>query len=432
MKIVEERKALEAGFERLQRIYKEWERNPSALVRDSLKKYLIECYDHLLNLDRIDIDAGILEEKIMAGESIPEPRMVNHTPPPEDKVVNEEPRIEHIEEMEEVTNEQIETPTLDAQEEEMEAPMNSTEIDHEEEMAAEEVEMTADDSQEISLEAMVNKEEAQQEVELNPEDVYLSGDEEREIEEYFKNNFAESQIDEAANKIIEETPIQLEEEETIENEMTEEQPVLENEVMEEEMVEETEEVVAEEEVAEVEEETTVVAEEEMEEAEEELANEPIAETTEEVETPAEVNMEEIIKEEEDEEPAKSRWSSFFSKDEPKPYENAQPEATGQQQLTLADKLALGTEEKGAHYEMKEQGVTDLNAAIPIAKKFEFIRELFGDDSTNYKSAVANINEAGSLQIALDISENLAETYNWANKEKLAGEFNVFVNRRFAE
>ena len=67
MGILEERKAFEEGFERLQRIYKEWQRNPSALVRDSLKKYLIDCYDHLLKLDRIDMDAGMFEESIIAG-----------------------------------------------------------------------------------------------------------------------------------------------------------------------------------------------------------------------------------------------------------------------------------------------------------------------------------------------------------------------------
>ena len=80
--------------------------------------------------------------------------------------------------------------------------------------------------------------------------------------------------------------------------------------------------------------------------------------------------------------------------------------------------------------MKEMPITDLNSAIPIAKKFEFIRELFGDDSTNYKTAVNSINDAGDLQKALDITENLAETYSWGSKEKLADEFKTFVKRRF--
>ena len=418
MKIVEERKALEQGFQRLQRIYKEWERNPSALVRDSLKKYLIECYDHLLNLDRIDIDAGILEEKIMSGTDIPEPRMVSTNPPKEDKIEYEEPRIEHIaESKEEVIEEEVSNFNAESEEEQIES---SSKLEQQAEIGSvnliedeEEETVTLENCVEISLEALVNEEEEKKESELKPEDVYLSGDEEREIEEYFKTNFAESKIDEAANKIIEETPI----DQTIEPENVEQNE--ENTVVEE---------------------TEVVSQEEEKEESEELISEPVSENKKEMEKPEEVTMQqETIEEKEEtadeevEEPAKSRWSSFFSKDETKPYENEKPKTAGQQQqLTLADKLALGTEEKGAHYEVKEQGVADLNSAIPIAKKFEFIRELFGDDSNNYKSAVANINEAGSLQIALDISENLAETYNWANKEKLAGEFNVFVNRRFAE
>lgn len=379
MGILEERKAFEDGFERLQRIYKEWQRNPSALVRDSLKKYLIDCYDHLLKLDRIDIDAGKFEESIISAsnKAMADPQI--------DQIENSKVEVK----VEEIVAEEPESINIVLNEEE-EIVEELPEVEEiEEEIAAEEQteEMVEEESLEEVIEETVEEivsEEATESEELDPSEVYLSGSEEREIEEYFKSNFPQSEIDENEVRKVEEEPIA---ETTIEYK-----------------------VVAEEET---------VAQEEVEEELEVEAEVTAVEST------------EILEEEVEEEPeveSKSRWSSFFSKDEPKPYKEVV--AGEQTQLTLADKLAV-TKEEGVHYEMKEQAITDLNGAIPIAKKFEFIRELFGDDSTNYKTAVASINEAGEIQKALDISENLAETYNWSSKEKIAEEFNTFVKRRFS-
>lgn len=386
MKIVEERKALEEGFERLQRIYKEWQRNPSALVRDSLKKYLIECYDHILNLDRIDIDAEILERQIMTSEEqIPEPRTI----------VTEDAEPKAQEEINETT--EIVDSTINDVEEHIDTPASETE----------EMEPLMESKAEIKL----NEDEpVSSGEELNPDEVYLSGAEEREIEEFFKNNFSSEELPKASV------------EETTEEHSDKAETTIDIE-------------------ANVEDEVEIKAELQEEEKEEEQL-EPIAEEVPEEEVNLENEIQEEIEAELEEEepeveetPAKSRWSSFFSKDEPKPYEKSSEETQIEaetQQLTLADKLALDSKEEGIHYEMKEQVVTDLNGAIPIAKKFEFIRGLFADDSANYKTAVTSINEAGDLQRALDITENLGDTYNWSNNEKLAEEFKVFVNRRFAD
>jgi len=402
MGILEERKAFEEGFERLQRIYKEWNRNPSALVRDSLKKYLIDCYDHLLKLDRIDIDAGKFEDSIISGanEIVEDPQIERVEHAFETPVQEESEGINIVlDEQEEIVEEvaEIEAPEIEMTETVEEKKAEEEVIAEEEEEQIEEVEM---ETEIATLETEVETDiDAKQEAELDPSEVYLSGSEEREIEEYFKNNFPQSEIDEIA--------VQKEEAEIVVNEVEEEEIVAETPALDEEAKIETE----------------IVEEEIIEAVEEEV----IAEIEEEQITPVISEIEE--EEEEPEEEPKSRWSSFFSKDEPKPFE----ESTGgeQTQLTLADKLAVTKEEVGVHYEMKEQAITDLNAAIPIAKKFEFIRELFADDSTNYKTAVSSINEAGELQKALDISENLGETYNWSNKEKLAEEFNTFVKRRFS-
>lgn len=380
MSILEERKALEDGFDRLQRIYKEWQRNPSALVRDSLKKYLIDCYDHLLKLDRIDIDSDKFEESIMANSREESSAKVED---------------HHIASMEGVETEVIENEVLsEVSKEEVVDEVNVEEIVNEKEIVEEEAAeentplFELDETEEIievANEEGVNEEvkekdsppEISPEKELNPSEVYLSGSEEREIEEFFKDNFSQSEIDETAVKNA-------------------------AKVAEIESTDDSEAIVP----------------------EEKLVETPEAELEEEVATVESVEETEVEEEE------KSRWSSFFSKEEPKPFE--EPQVKESQQLTLADKLSITKEEVGVHYELKEQAITDLNAAIPIAKKFEFIRELFGDDSTNYKTAVSSINEAGELQKALDISENLAETYNWSNKEKLAEEFNTILKRRFSE
>jgi hypothetical protein len=381
MGILEERKAFEEGFERLQRIYKEWQRNPSALVRDSLKKYLIDCYDHLLKLDRIDMDAGMFEESIIAGtnNTMTDPQIQQVDTAHNSTVVEETESINIVLNKEEEIVEEL--PEIEA----IEAEIAAEEV--EEEVIEEEV-VAKESEEEIIEESVAEIESEATEGDLDPSEVYLSGSEEREIEEYFKSNFPQSEIDEVEVR-------------KSEDEAKDETIIAEEEIEAEELEEENV-------VSEVTEEETIV---------EEVINEVVAEET------------EVEIEEETEVESKSRWSSFFSKDEPKPYE--EPASHGEQtQLTLADKLAVTKEEVGVHYELKEQAITDLNGAIPIAKKFEFIRELFADDSTNYKTAVASINEAGEIQKALDISENLAETYNWSTKEKLAEEFNTFVKRRF--
>lgn len=405
MKIIEERKALEEGFDRLQRIYREWQRNPSALVRDSLKKYLIECYDHLLRLDRIDIDAGKFEDSITSDmkRGIIDERDVD-----EIKTVKPEPAIKIVQDdkepiinLDDKIEDKVEAKIEEKVEEGKKESVKEDKVKEEEIIAkVEEAKDKPNTKEEPKL--PVGKDKVVKAEDKSASEVYLSGDEEREIEAYFKSNFPESKVDEMQSKMDAESnegETVAEVSEEIKSEKVKDKNTKDKEV---EVIESKEEAgtdtnesdaLKKEEI-----ESDIVLEEKSgEEAEEDIIDQP-----------------------------KNRWSSFFSKDEQKPFESGQPE---QQQLTLADKLTT-KKEAGLHYEMKELAIADLNSAIPIAKKFEFIRELFADDSTNYKTAVTSINDAKGLQMALDITENLAETYSWANKEKLSDEFRTFVKRRF--
>ncbi len=375
MKLIEERKAMVESFEKLNRNFKEWERNPSALVRAAIKKSLVDCYEHIQNLDHIDFDKSPVEETL---EKIADPiPAAIQQPLIEEEKVAEKPIIEEkIEEPIAETKEEIVAPVV----EEIKIAEEIIDIVEPEPIIVEKTEPTPI----VEEKEIVEKPIVEFETPAHTNGVFLSSDDEVELEKYFQNQTIEE------SKIEESTPrFEMNVEEEIIDNITPE-PIIEAKTEPTPIVEEKQE--------------TPSIDSFFNKERELPKNEPF----------------EYVKPTETE---KTRSSSFFSKSDEK--------KEAPTQLTLADKLALGHKDEGVHYDLKEKTITNINTAIPIAKKFEFIKELFGDNSENYKNAVESINNAANLQMANDLIENLADTFGWAAKADLAADFQKFVDRRFS-
>jgi len=364
MKLFEERKALTESFEKLNRLFKEWERNPSALVRDSIKKKLIESYEHLDNLDRLDLDRDLSIDGIPPVETeenhekttpeVVKVEMAKETPVLEEETIDkeiEEPQAQAEEEVLDPIEEMVEEEVEAVEEPEEEKVSENIPEPEKEEITSKLVEEEAKESEPAKQEP--NDAPRAKPISVSSETSFLSGDDEVELEKYFESKKEEKVEENIEEEVVEQVAQKMEEKATTKQEIIEQRPL--------------------------------------------PKNEPIVEE-------------------------KPRISAFFTKDEKQKAES--------KQLTLADKLSEGYKEEGFHYSMKGSPIADLTTAIPIAKKFELIKNLFADDSENYKSAIQNINNATSLQQALDILENLNETFNWGENKDLSDDLTSLVHRRF--
>lgn len=417
MKLFEERKALTESFEKLNRLFKEWERNPSALVRDSIKKKLIESYEHLGNLDRLDLDRDLsmpplpTEERYVVQE--------NNAPT--------ETNFDPIEEVEETKEQAVKNDV-----EEIKEPI-APEMEMEPEIIEEKEEEIIDEVEETeTVEEVVEEEEIVENIPTPEKEEIAAEIEEKEIaeskeesdntklaeEEIIAENIPEPEKEEIVSKPAVEEPKVTEptNEEIVEQPLA--KPVLmssdtpflsgDDEVELEKYFESKNGAQKEEPIAEK-------AEENVWERKEVKKEEKMAPLQEIITQKVFPKNEPIIEE-------KPRLSTFFTKEEKQKEES--------KQLTLADKLSFGYKEDGLHYAMQGMPIEDLTTAVPIAKKFEFIKNLFADDSENYKSAIQNINNANGLQQAMDIIENLSETFDWSQNTELSEDLVGFVKRRF--
>jgi hypothetical protein len=69
--------------------------------------------------------------------------------------------------------------------------------------------------------------------------------------------------------------------------------------------------------------------------------------------------------------------------------------------------------------------------IAINDKFVYIRELFGGDFDTYEQTILEINNLHSRSEALDyLSRNVAERFDWLEKEEIANEFYALLQKHF--
>ncbi len=393
MKLLEVRKTFAEDFEQMKRVFAEWERNPSALLRGSLKKSMINCYEHLNKLDYLDIDKSMDAAPEINSETFRQAPQKSEIEAPKAEVIT--PEVNIIEDTKIIV----------------------------ENKASESVKPTVKQEPAIAAMSDVAKKDEQGH--------FLSGADEIELEKFFESQ---------KNKIEFEAP-------KSEQIVTETKEKLTSEKIKIDFVEDNVIENMEVKVADIKQEVgtekiTMDAGEKLFMPESELQIED-ARTSElldekpllmpEIEMPKALlekadTEQEIQKEESDtykkialQVKEKKRTSSFFSSESPK---------SNPQQLTLADKLAYGHKDEGVHYTMKDTAIADLNTAIPLAKKFEFIKELFQDDSALYKNAIGELNAAANLNAAIVCLESFAVQYAWQEDKSLAMDLKKYVDRRY--
>jgi hypothetical protein len=75
-------------------------------------------------------------------------------------------------------------------------------------------------------------------------------------------------------------------------------------------------------------------------------------------------------------------------------------------------------------------LADIKAAIGINEKFLFINELFGGSMQEYTQAIQELNQARSLEEALELFENYAARYKWNPRLPGVIKLKELVQRRY--
>jgi hypothetical protein len=76
-------------------------------------------------------------------------------------------------------------------------------------------------------------------------------------------------------------------------------------------------------------------------------------------------------------------------------------------------------------------ISNFSTAISIGQKHEFINGLFGGNAEKYKTALQQIENKASLELAIEwLEREFLHQYHWDRKEKLTTSFLFLIRRRF--
>lgn len=82
-------------------------------------------------------------------------------------------------------------------------------------------------------------------------------------------------------------------------------------------------------------------------------------------------------------------------------------------------------------QFKKTPVKDLKAAIALNDRFQYTNELFGKNADSFNQALAFINGAENIQVAMDYIQNdVRSKYQWNDENPLVESFLDLVERRF--
>lgn len=79
----------------------------------------------------------------------------------------------------------------------------------------------------------------------------------------------------------------------------------------------------------------------------------------------------------------------------------------------------------------EAPIDNIKAAINLNKKIAFVNELFKENVVEYAKAIDRLNNAGDLNDALRIHNELKHLYSWENSHELVQDLERLIKRRFA-
>ncbi|MDK2909482.1 MAG: hypothetical protein PWR20_1049 [Bacteroidales bacterium] len=124
-------------------------------------------------------------------------------------------------------------------------------------------------------------------------------------------------------------------------------------------------------------------------------------------------------------PPKPRTGDLFSETPPTLAEKLQPEKP-----SVIDRISSQVEDKSVASNLMHKPLADIKAAIGINEKFLFINELFGGSMQEYTQAIQELNQARSLEEALELFENYAARYKWNPRLPGVIKLKELVQRRY--
>lgn len=124
-------------------------------------------------------------------------------------------------------------------------------------------------------------------------------------------------------------------------------------------------------------------------------------------------------------PPTPKTADLFSAAQPTLAEKLQPEKT-----SVIDRLNSQVEDKSVASNLMHKPLADIKAAIGINEKFLFINELFGGSMQEYTQAIQELNQARSLEEALEIFDNYATRYKWNPRLPGVIKLKELVQRRY--
>ncbi|MCC6691283.1 MAG: hypothetical protein IT235_07090 [Bacteroidia bacterium] len=98
--------------------------------------------------------------------------------------------------------------------------------------------------------------------------------------------------------------------------------------------------------------------------------------------------------------------------------------------TVVSKTSSSTTAKSALLsEKKQEPITDINTAIGINEKFQFINELFEGNMNEYTAAISQLNNYASLAEAQSYLNSIMEIYKWKDGNPVSEKFIKIVRRK---
>ena len=92
-----------------------------------------------------------------------------------------------------------------------------------------------------------------------------------------------------------------------------------------------------------------------------------------------------------------------------------------------ENLGKNKENKDITSKLQSKPITDLRASIGINEKFLFIKELFKGNSDYYSKSIDFLNQAGSIDNAM---QYIHENFQWDKESETTTKFLELVNRKF--
>jgi hypothetical protein len=89
------------------------------------------------------------------------------------------------------------------------------------------------------------------------------------------------------------------------------------------------------------------------------------------------------------------------------------------------------EEKPVVNKLQKPAIDDINKAIGFNDKFLFANELFAGNMQEFSIAIQQLNNAGSLESAMDYLSNLQQLYEWDIEKETVKRLFDLVDRRYS-